>query len=294
MKKSKILISVLFILISALMAGCGSAAPKADESKVSATAAETKDIIKTTDDQTAKKTVKLVVGATPVPHAEILSVVKPALKEKGIELEVKEFTDYVTPNTALNDKQLDANFFQHVPYMEDFASKKNIQLVSAVKVHVEPMGAYSQKIKSKDELKDGAIIAIPNDATNEGRALLLLQKQGLIKLKDEKALAQTPKDIVENNKKLKFKELEAAQLPRVLQDIDLAVINTNFALEGKLNPTKDALFIEDKDSPYANILTVRPDNQKDEAIQELVKALNSEEVKRFLEDKYKGAIVPAF
>lgn len=240
-----------------------------------------------------QKTTKLVVGATPVPHAEILNVVKPILKEKGIELEIKEFTDYVTPNTALNDKQLDANFFQHVPYMEDFASKKGIKLIAATKVHVEPMGAYSTKIKSKDEIKDGAIVAIPNDATNEGRALLLLQKQGLIKLKDETNLTQTPKDITYNPKNLNFKELEAAQLPRVLSDVDFAIINTNYALEGKLNP-KDTLFIEDKDSPYANVLTVRPDNQNSPAILELIKALNSEEVKKFINEKYNGAIVPAF
>ncbi|TDT52097.1 MetQ/NlpA family ABC transporter substrate-binding protein [Fonticella tunisiensis] len=242
-----------------------------------------------------KKTTKLVVGATPVPHAEILNeVVKPLLKEKGIDLEVKEFTDYVTPNTALNDKQIDANFFQHVPYMEDFAAKNNMKLVAAAKVHVEPLGAYSKKITSKDQIKDKAVVAIPNDATNEGRALLLLQKQGFIKLKDPNGLTQTPKDIVENPKNLQFKELEAAQLPRVLQDVDFAIINTNYALEAKLNPTKDSLFIEDKDSPYANVLTVRPDNEKDPAIQELVKALNSPEVKKFIEDKYQGSIVPAF
>lgn len=237
---------------------------------------------------------KLVIGATPMPHAEILKVVKPLLEAKGITIEVKEFTDYVTPNVALNDKQLDANFFQHVPYMNDFAKEKGMELIAAANVHVEPMAAYSQKLKSADEIKDGAKVAIPNDATNEGRALLLLQKQGLIKLKDASGLAQTPKDIVENPKNLKFEELEAAQLPRVLQDVDFAIINTNYALEGDLNPLEDALFIEDGDSPYANILTVRPDNQNSPEIQELVKALNSEEVKKFIEDTYKGAIVPAF
>lgn len=278
MKKLTRLLSTLLTVIIVLT-GCAS---KAQNSPAK------------TQDENKNKTSKLVVGATPVPHAEILSIVKPILKEKGIDLEIKEFTDYVTPNVALNDKQLDANFFQHVPYMEDFAGKKGMKLVSAAKVHVEPMGAYSKKIKSKDEIKDGAKIAIPNDATNEGRALLLLQKQGLIKLKDEKGLTQTPKDIADNPKNLKFSELEAAQLPRVLQDVDLAVINTNFALEGKLEPTKDAIFIEDKDSPYANILTVRPDNEKSPEILELVKALNSDAVKKFLEDKYKGAIVPAF
>lgn len=236
----------------------------------------------------------IVVGATAVPHAEILNYVKPILKEKGVTMEVKEFSDYVTPNTALNDKQLDANFFQHEPYMNDFMQKNNMKLVVAAKVHVEPMGAYSKKIKDIKELKEGSTIAVPNDATNEGRALLLLQKKGLIKLKSSTELSQTPKDIVENPKKLNFKELEAAQLPRILQDVDLAIINTNFALDAKLNPVKDALFMEDKDSPYANILTVRPDNKDSEAIKKLVEVLNSPEVKKFIEDKYQGAIVPAF
>lgn len=240
------------------------------------------------------ETKKLVVGASPLPHAEILKVVKPLLEKKGIILEIKEFNDFVTPNIALNDKELDANFFQHVPYMNDFAKEKGIELVAAANVHVEPMGAYSQKFKFADEIKDGATIALPNDATNEGRALLLLQKQGLIKLKDSEDLSQTPKDITENPKKLKFKELEAAQLPRVLADVDLAIINTNYALQGNLNPLKDALFMEDADSPYANVLTVRPDNQNSPEIQELVKALTSDEVKKFINDTYKGAIIPAF
>ncbi|AFK87567.1 MULTISPECIES: MetQ/NlpA family ABC transporter substrate-binding protein [Thermoanaerobacterium] len=242
----------------------------------------------------SNKTTKIVVGATPNPHAEILNVVKPILAKEGIDLEIKEFTDYVTPNTALVDKQIDANFFQHVPYLEDFEKKNNVKLVPLVKVHVEPMGAYSKKIKSKDELKDGATVAVPNDATNEGRALLLLQKEGLIKLKDPNGLTQTPRDIVDNPKHLKIVELEAPQLPRTLQDVDLAIINTNFALEANLNPLKDAIFMEDKNSPYANVLVVREDNQNDPAIQKLAKALNSDEVKKFIEDKYKGAIVPAF
>lgn len=271
MKKLVKAISILLIALVALT-GCGSKTTGSGDSKSK----------------------KLVVGASPTPHVEILNHVKPILKEKGIELEIKEMTDYVTPNTALNDKQIDANFFQHLPYLEDFSAKRGMKLVSAGKVHVEPLGAYSEKLKSKDEIKDGAVIAIPNDATNEGRALLLLQKQGLIKLKEEKGLTQTPKDIIENPKNLKFKELEAAQLPRVLKDVDFAVINTNYALIAKLNPTKDALFIEDKDSPYANIIAVRPDNKDDAAVKELIKVLNSDEVKKFIEEKYNGAIVPAF
>jgi D-methionine transport system substrate-binding protein len=267
------------LVASVALTGCGS---KSQESSSTAEKSE------------ANKTTKLVVGATPLPHAEILKIVQPVLKEKGIELEIKEFTDYVTPNTAVNDKQIDANFFQHVPYMEDFNKQNGTNLVAVGKVHVEPLAAYSSKIKTKDEIKDGAVIAIPNDATNEGRALLLLQKQGLIKLKDSTALTQTPKDIVENSKNLEFKELEAAQLPRVLPDVDIAIINTNYAIEAKLNPTGDSLFIEDQDSPYANVLSARPDNQNDPAIQELLKALNSPEVKKFIEEQYKGAVVPAF
>jgi D-methionine transport system substrate-binding protein len=166
--------------------------------------------------------------------------------------------------------------------------------VVAAEVHIEPMGAYSEKIKSVDELQDGAIVAIPNDPTNEGRALILLQKQGLIKLKDEDELIQTPKDIVENPKNLQFKELEAAQLPRVLPDVDLAVINTNYALDGGLDPIKDSIFMEDKDSPFPNVLVVRPDNKDDPAIKELAKALNSETVRKFLKENFGDSTIPAF
>ncbi len=268
------------LLAVTLLSGCGAKGGDSDK--------------KPADTTGDKGTVKLVIGASPEPHAEILEVVKPILKEKGIEIEVTEFNDYVLPNMALDEKKLDANFFQHKPYMEDFAKEKGMKLVSVANVHIEPMGAYSKKIKSKDELKDGATVSIPNDATNEGRALLLLQKEGLIKLKDEKSLAQTPRDIVENPKNLKFSELEAAQLPRTLQDVDLSIINTNFALKIGLNPMNDAIFMEDKDSPYANVLAVREDNQDSPAILELAKALNSPEVKKFIEDKYKGAIIPAF
>ncbi|WKV09761.1 MetQ/NlpA family ABC transporter substrate-binding protein [Thermoanaerobacterium sp. CMT5567-10] len=277
--KKIILLITLILTLSFAIVGC----TKSNNNETSSNAGNNSD-----------KMTKIVVGATPNPHAEILNVVKPILAKEGVDLEIKEFTDYVTPNTALADKQIDANFFQHVPYLEDFEKKKNVKLVPLVKVHVEPMGAYSKKIKSKDEIKDGATVAIPNDATNEGRALLLLQKEGLIKLKDSNGLTQTPRDIVDNPKHLKIVELEAPQLPRTLQDVDLAIINTNFALEANLNPLKDAIFMEDKDSPYANVLVVRPDNQNDAAIQKLAKALNSEEVKKFIEDKYKGAIVPAF
>ncbi|AFH60438.1 MetQ/NlpA family ABC transporter substrate-binding protein [Paenibacillus caseinilyticus] len=240
------------------------------------------------------KEVTLKVGATAVPHAEILNSVKDKLKAEGVNLEVKEFTDYVQPNVQVFEKQLDANFFQHTPYLDDQNKAKGMNLVKVTGVHIEPFGAYSQKIKKADELKDGAIVAIPNDPSNSGRALALLEKNGLIKLKDSAGISGTVKDIVENKKNLKIEELEAAMLPRVLPEVDLALINTNYALEAKLNPTKDALFIEDSNSPYVNNLVARPDNKDSEAMQKLAKALNSPEVRKFIEDKYQGAVVPAF
>ena len=237
---------------------------------------------------------KLVVGATPVPHAEILNELKEDLKAKGIALEVKEFTDYVTPNTALKDKQIDANFFQHQPYLDSFTEEGYQNLVSVAGVHIEPMAGYSTKIKTFEELSPGATVAIPNDATNEGRALILLANQGLITLKDPENLTATPLDIINNPKNLKFAELEAAQLPRALVDVELAVINTNYALEAGLNPMEDNLFIEDSESPYVNILVAREDNKDSEAMKILIEALQSEKVENFILTKYKGAVVPAF
>lgn len=237
---------------------------------------------------------KLSIAATPVPHAEILEHIKPALAKEGIDLEIKVFTDYVQPNQQVADKQLDANFFQHKPYLDTFNKEKGTNLVSVGLVHVEPFGAYSKKIKATGELKDGALVAIPNDPSNGARALLLLQQQDLIKLKDPGNLLATSRDIVENPKNLKFKELEAATLPRVLDDVDIALINTNYALEAGLNPTQDALFIEDAESPYANLVATIVENEKSEDIAKLIKALQSEDVKAFIAEKYKGSIVPAF
>lgn len=238
----------------------------------------------------------LTVGASPVPHAELLEFVKPVLKKEGIELNVKIFTDYVQPNLATEDKQLDANFFQNRPYLTAFNKERKTHVVEVPNsnVHVEPFGAYSLKIKDIKDLRNGATVAIPNDASNGGRALLLLAKAGVIKLKDANNWFVTERDIAENPKKLKFTPVEAAQLPRLLPDVDLALINTNYALEAKLVPTRDALLIESADSPYANFLAARPDNVNSPAIQKLVAALHTPEVKKFIADKYKGAIVPAF
>lgn len=240
------------------------------------------------------KATLIKVGATPVPHAEILNHIKPMLKKEGIDLEVVEFNDYVQPNTALADKEIQANFFQHVPYLEKFNKEHKTDLVTVAKVHVEPMGVYSKKVKSLKDLPNGAKVAIPNDPTNAGRALLLLQKEGLISLKDGGNVTSTITDIVKNDKNLQFAELDAAQLPRSLDDVSAAVINTNYALQANLNPLKDAITIESKDSPYANVLVIRKGEENNPAIKKLIAVLNSPDTKKFIETKYNGSIVPAF
>jgi D-methionine transport system substrate-binding protein len=236
----------------------------------------------------------LKVGATPVPHAEILEFVKDDLAEEGVELEIVEFTDYVTPNLALSDGSIDANYFQHVPYLNQFSTDRGLDLVPVTKVHIEPIGLYSDKYTDVDQLPEGSKIAVPNDPSNEGRALILLHNNGIITLEDPSDLNATPLDIVENPKNIKFEELEAAQLPRVLPDVAGAVINTNYALEADLNPVDDALVLESSESPYVNILVVRAGDEDNENIQKLVEALNTTKVKEFILEEYEGAIVPAF
>ncbi|VVO52765.1 MetQ/NlpA family ABC transporter substrate-binding protein [Pseudomonas sp. B21128] len=236
----------------------------------------------------------LTVAASPVPHAEILEFVKPALAKEGVDLKVKVFTDYIQPNVQVAEKRLDANFFQHQPYLDEFNKAKGTTLVAVTGVHLEPLGAYSSKIKKIEELPGGANVVIPNDATNGGRALLLLAKAGVITLKDPTNILSTIKDIAQNPKDLKFRELEAATIPRVLTQVDLALINTNYALEAKLDPSKDALVIEGNDSPYVNILVSRADNKDSDAMKKLAAALHSPEVKQFITEKYKGAVLPAF
>ncbi|MHA3734079.1 MetQ/NlpA family ABC transporter substrate-binding protein [Pseudomonas sp. Eth.TT006] len=236
----------------------------------------------------------LTVAATPVPHAEILEFVKPVLAKEGVDLKVKVFTDYIQPNVQVAEKRLDANFFQHQPYLDEFNKAKGTNLVAVTGVHLEPLGAYSSKIKDLKDLPSGANVVIPNDATNGGRALLLLAKAGLITLKDPTNILSTLKDVAQNPKDLKIRELEAATIPRVLTQVDLALINTNYALEAKLDPSKDALAIEGNDSPYVNILVSRADNKDSDAMQKLAAALHSPEVKQFITEKYKGAVLPAF
>lgn len=237
----------------------------------------------------------LTVGATPEPHAAILGLLVDDLAKEGITLKVVEFTDYVTPNEAVEGGQIDANFFQHVPYMESFNKERGFHLRSVAGVHVEPLALYSKKYKSLGDIPSGASIAIPNDPTNEGRALLLLQSAGLIKLDPASGLEATPQNVTENARKLSFKEIEAASLPRVLADVDGAVINGNYALPAGLTAKRDGLLIEGADSPYVNIVTVKAGNENDPRIKALVKAIASDEVRDYILKTYpNGDVVPVF
>lgn len=286
MKKllSAILIAALSVSVFAGCANSG-AASSAAGSAAAASAAPS----------TAAAAKKIVIGASPTPHAVILKEAAKLLKEKGYDLEIKEFSDYVLPNTALDGKELDANYFQHQPYLDEFNKEKGTKIVSAGSIHYEPFGIYAGKTKTLADLKDGATIAVPNDTSNEARALLLLQAQGLIKLKDSAGITATQKDITENKKNLKFTEIEAAQLVRALPDVDLAVINGNYALEGNLK-VSDALAVEAADSlaatTYANIIAVRSGDENREDIKALVEVLKSDEMKTFITKTFNGAVVP--
>ena len=265
--------SVIAVLLAAvlLFAGCGASADSEDKT--------------------------ITVGASPTPHAEILNSVKEALEADGYTLVVKEFTDYVQPNQALANGEIDANYFQHLPYLEDYNEQNGTDLISAGTVHYEPLGLYAGKTASIAELSDGAVIAVPNDTTNEARALLLLESQGLIKLKDGAGLSATKNDIVENTLNLDIQELEAAQISRSLADVDMAVINGNYAIDAGLD-VADALAKEEADSEaaktYANIIAIRSDEKDSEKIKELMKVLQSDEVKAYIEENYDGAVVPLF
>jgi D-methionine transport system substrate-binding protein len=234
------------------------------------------------------------IGATPVPQAEILEFAKPLLAKEGVDLNILVFNDYVQPNVQVNEKELDANFFQHKPYLDEFNSSHKMNLVSVGGVHVEPMAAYSKTITDIKQLKDGAKVAIPNDVTNGGRALILLANHGIITLKDPKNVLTTVADVTENPKKLVFLELEAAMLPRTVDEVDVAIINTNYAIDAGFNPLKDSLLLEGAESPYANLIVVREENKALPKFEKLIKVLHSDEMKTFLKEHYKGALIPAF
>ena len=281
--KNKIFATLLALSLALSLTACGSKSNDAANSDAQA-------------EQPAEnqETVTLNVAASPTPHAEILKECVPILAEQGIDLQVHEYSDYVIPNTAVEDGDEDANYFQHIPYLDDFNATRGTHLVNVAAVHIEPMGVYAGKTASLEELADGATIAVPSDATNEGRALLLLETQGLIKLADSTNLSSTPNDIVENPKNLEFVEMEAAQIPSSLADVDLAVINSNYALGAGLNPTEDALVLESADSPYVNVLVVKEGNEDNAAIQALVEALHSDTIRDFINEEFDGAVVPAF
>lgn len=241
--------------------------------------------------ETQSSTTKIVVGATPEPHAALLSLVVDDLAAQGITLEVKEFTDYVTPNDAVEYGEIDANYFQHIPYLESFNTEHGYHLVNAGGIHVEPIALYSKKYSSLSDIPAGATIAIPNDPTNEGRALLLLEAAGLITLKADAGLEAIPLDIASNPKNLKFSEIEAATLPRVLGDVDAAVINGNYAIPAGLVATRDGLYVEGAESPYVNVIAVKEGNENNPAIKALVEALKSDEVKAYVAETYKNGEV---
>ena len=282
MMNKKFLSLALALVLSLSLAACGSNKEEAPAAAPAETPAETTE------------PVVLNVAASSTPHAEILEQVVDVLAEQGIDLQIHEYGDYVVPNTAVEEGEEDANYFQHIPYLESFNEKEGTHLVSVGGIHIEPMGVYAGKTASLEELPDGAEIAVPNDPTNEGRALLLLEAQGLIKLADSSNLEATPNDIVENPKNLTFKELEAAMIPNAVDEVDLSVINVNYALEAGFNPTEDALAIEDADSPYVNIVAVKEGNENNPAVLALVEALQSDAVRDFINETYGGAVVPAF
>lgn len=273
-------LALIFAVVAAfVISGCGDSAESNTDKNVSADSASDLVILK--------------VGATPNPHARILENIKDDLKAEGIDLQIVEFSDYVLPNIALNDGELDANFHQHQPHLDKLSEDRKLDLKSIAKIHIEPIGFYSKKIQEISALNDGATIAIPNDPSNGGRALILLNDNEIIKLKDASNLFATEIDIAKNPKKLKIKPVDAAMLPKVINDVDGAVINGNYALQAGMS-AKEAIFLEDSRSPYANILVVRSKDIENPNLLKLKNALTSEKTKKFLEENYKGEVVPAF
>ena len=286
--KKKLLALLLGLTLCLSLAACGGS----DEGAAADTAGE-EGVTAEEGGETAE-TVTLTVAASPTPHAVILEACIPLMEEKGYELVVNQYDDYVVPNTAVEDGDEDANYFQHIPYLDEFNETRGTHLVNVAGVHIEPMAIYAGKTASLEELPDGAVIGVPNDATNEGRALLLLEAQGLITLDDSSNLTATPINIVDNPKNLQFEEIEAKTLPSSLPDLDLAVINSNYALGAGLNPTTDALAIESADSPYVNVLVVKEGNEDNAAVQALVEVLHSDTIRDFINEEFDGAVVPAF
>ena len=278
MKNFKKLFLLGSVVLSLALTGCGGA--KKDDTKAEAPA----------DGDN-----KIVIGVSPTPHGEIIEGLKPEFEKEGLDVEVVNFDDYIQPNLQLEAGDLDANYFQHKPYFDSFTEERNIDDLDVLGyVHIEPMAIYSEKYKSVDEIEDGAEIIIPNDPSNGARALILLEDAGLIKLKDKTNLNSTEKDIAENPKNLKFTAMDAPSIAQVYTDAGAAVINSNFAIGQGLDPTKDSIFLEPTDSPYANLVAIRKEDADKEKFKKFLKVLNSEEAKKFIEEKFKGAVIPAF
>ena len=295
----KLISATLAATLALSLAACGSSASTSEAAPAESTASSAAESAAESTAETSELAgTTLKVAASPTPHAEILNVAKEVLAEQGIDLQVVEFSDYVQPNLVTESGEVDANYFQHTPYLDSFNEENGTHLVSVGKIHYEPMGIYPGLTKTLEELPDGATIAVPNDATNEARALQLLAAQGLIELKEDAGLNATPNDITSNPKNLQFKELEAAMLPQTASEVDLSVINSNFAMEGGMNPATDSLASEDADSEaaqtFANIIAVKEGHENDPAIQALVKALQSDKVKEYIEKTYSGAVVAVF
>jgi len=275
-KRNKFLLGLAGLTLAAALVGCGTK----EDSK--------EDQGKAIDEN------KIVVGVTSGPHEQIAEVAAKVAKEKGLEVELKSFSDYVLPNTSLAEGDLDANSYQHEPFLDTFNKDHDTDLVPVGKTILNPMGVYSEKYKSFDEIPDGATFGLPNDPTNGARALFVLQEAGYIKLKEGAGLTASIRDVEENKKNLKFIELEAAQIPKQLSEVDVAAINTNFALEAGINPKKDSILLESTDSPYVNYIVVRAENENDPTIKKFVEAYQSDDVRKFIEDEFKGSVIASW
>ncbi len=293
----KLISATLAATLALSLAACGSSASSTEAASTESTAASSEAAESTAETSELAGTT-LKVAASPTPHAEILNVAKDILAEQGITLEVVEFSDYVQPNLVTESGEVDANYFQHTPYLESFNEENGTHLVSVGAIHYEPFGIYPGKSNDLANIADGATIAVPNDTTNEARALQLLAAQGLLTVRDGAGLTATVNDITENPHNLQIEEIEAAQLPRTVQDVDFAVINGNYAMEAGFSVGKDALATEDASSEaaqtYANVLVVKEGNENNPAIQALLKALQSDEVKNYIDQTYDGAVVAIF
>lgn len=300
----RVLAIILTFLLVLGLAACGNSTDSSSETSDASDAQTSSedesseevsgDGIDATVDYDALSGTKISVACSPAPHAEILKVAAELLKEKNITLDIQEYDDYIIPNNVVEDGTVDANFFQHVPYLDDFNAENGTHLVAAAGIHVEPMALYGGKADSLDTIPDGAQIAVPNDTTNEARALLLLEANGLITLDENAGIGATKNDIVENPHNIDIVEAEAAQLPNILQDVEYAVINSNYAIDAGLNPLEDGLVIENSESEYVNVLVVKEGNEETDATKALIAALTSEKVREFINEEYGGSVVPVF